>query len=699
MGKLKQFLRKYEKIIVTVSIILVLSVFVAWYLSSLFYFVSAAGVVEANPLMWFRKYYRIYGYPDSFKWYFLGSLLVFFYCFLRNYKNTIGLDAERNFKYSKSGVYGTAELLKEKDMLDVAQAQPMDIATGTILGQLDRTGTRVINTLPNTRINKHNCIFGASQSGKTFCFVLPYALQVARRRESLVVTDPKGELYETTSEYFRSLGYIVRRFDLKKPRLSDGWDCLQEVLNSKDTPPQDRAAIFSDIVIQNTSANAGGGGIYEDGPQALLKALLLRVALDPSYKAEGTQNIATCVHMIKNPRGAEYIDGEVFNPETVPAEAAGCLTSYNSFKQASQNLYGNLVTGLATRLEVFDSQTVCDVMSQNDIDLRLPGQRPCVYYCIMSDMHETYNFLGALFFSFLFLDLVEYADSLPERKCKVPVNFLLDEFANIGSIPDFDKKIAVIRSRALNVSIILQDINQLRNRYPKTWSSIMSNCATHLCIGFNDLETQEYYEKRTGQATVQVQTNQHAASEPLLQVGHKHSTGDGKRSVLSSDELCRLDKDECLICWQYHNSMKAYKYPVNIHPEYNRLKRCKYADYPPIDDTMARQKLREDEMAHVEAFEAWLAQGGNPFPDLKTGEKSNIAECKENLIEKIRSAKEAIILRGKEPEEEVIDLDAYDTSVKGSQESSNVPDLNEDANETYCLDMTESTSFEELDED
>lgn len=108
---------------------------------------------------------------------------------------------------------------------------------------------------------------------------------------------------------------------------------------------------------------------------------------------------------------------------------------------------------------------------------------------------------GALFFSFLFLDLVDYADRQEGRRCKIPVNFLLDEFANIGSIPEFDKKLATVRSRALYINIILQDLPQLMNRYPQTYGSILSNCATLLCIGCNDPETAKYLSTRSGETT------------------------------------------------------------------------------------------------------------------------------------------------------------------------------------------------------
>ena len=613
---MKKLLSEHKRAIITIVLCVIGSFLLGWYVSALTMIAREARKLVWNPLS-YGRYIRYYGFPTKTFWICSGVILtITLYRAIKHIVSTANKDERRNFMHSKSEVYGTAEELTEKDMEDLATPQNITKGTGPILGQMDQTAKRVIMQLPKMRINKHVLIFGASQSGKTFCYVLPNALQAARRRESVIMTDPKGELYETTSDYYRKLGYTVRRFDLKDPLLSDGWDCLKEVTNSS-TMPEDRASIFADIVIQNTQGPGGSsGGIYEDGPKLLLKSLLLRAALDPDLIEKGKtsategNHIGQCIEYIKDPRGAEYIDTEVFNEQTVPLEARSCLTAYNSFKQASPNLYGNLVTGLAARLGVFDSNTVKVLTGTDDIDLTLPGKQPCAYYVIMSDMHSTLNFIGALFFSFLFLDLVEYADSQPSKRCKVPVNFLLDEFANIGSIPDFDKKMAVIRSRALNVSIILQDLNQLANRYPHTYKSIMSNCATHLCIGFNDSDTATYYSQRAGNMTVEVRTDQHAESEPLFQFGHKHSTGAGSRSMYAMDELIRFSFDECLISFQSKNVKRAWKFPVTSHPENKYLNALKILgeDYPHIDDPEAKREFRKKEREYQRDYVEWCRQ-------------------------------------------------------------------------------------------
>ncbi len=561
-----------------------------------------------NPIRWIIGIFK-YGFP--FKYFFVFIVLFVALVIYMDVKMSQELEKDdRDFLYTKSGTYGTAKLLKTPDAIKgVAKIQPPAYACGTILGQQDLSGKRIINQdifdKSNHR-NKHVAVFGASSSGKTFSYVKPFCIQAVRRRESLVITDPKGELYEDTVQYFQDSGYVIRRFDLKNLDLSDGWDILGEIRGNSD-----RADILAKIIWNNIS-DGSSGGIFESGPVSLLKAILLRVALDDKMKERGTQNIGEAYNMLQNPDGEDYLN-TMFDPSALDEKTQACIGPYMSYKQGSPNMRGNILITLSSLLNVFQSELVRKISSENDIDLTLPGKVPCVYYCILPDMHSTYNFIGAVFFSFLFLDLVDYADNSPGRRCKVPVNFLLDEFANIGSIPEFDKKLATIRSRALNVSIILQDLPQLMGRYPETYKSILSNCATYVCIGCNDPDTAKFFSDRAGEATIQVRTDQHEKAEPALKIGNKHSTGEGKRKIFTIDELQTFSMDECLIVWQALYTMRAYKYPFTSHPEAKRMKKNDISDYPSIMDAEGRKKIRDEEKARIEAYNEKIATGWNPL--------------------------------------------------------------------------------------
>lgn len=589
------------------TIMIAVSAIVALFVSLIFNNVMH-GDLSINPFHWIAGIF-VYGFPA-------GLFVVIFpsfvgLCLYAEHKASQELEEDpRGFKYSKNGTYGTARVLRTADEIkEVALVQDAAHACGTIFGQMDLTGKRIINQNVHNKANhrnKHIAVFGASSSGKTYSFVMPFCFQALRRRESLVITDPKGELYEETAEYFRNNGYVVRRFDLKKPILSDGWDLLAEVFDDPD-----RITIMADTIWHNLEGT-GKGGVFDSGPKSLLMALITLVALDETLPPE-EKTIENVYGHLVHPEGEKHLE-DIFNPAHITSrKAQAACKAYHTFKSASPNLRGSIMAGLSNQLNIFQQQTVCDVLSTPDIDLTLPGKRPCVYYCILADMHETYRFVSALFFSFLFQDLVDYADSRPGRKCEVPVNFLLDEFANIGTIPGFDKKLATVRSRGLNITIILQDINQLQNYYENSYLSILSNCATHICIGFNDPQTAKFFSERAGETTIQVRTDQHERVEPAFKVGNKHSTGEGKRMVFPPDELMRLSMDKCIIVWQAMCAMEAYKYPYVNHPEASRLKPISYSDYPPITDKESRKRLREDEEDRISAYNAKVANGYDPL--------------------------------------------------------------------------------------
>ena len=578
----------------------------ALFMSLFFSNVMAGEGITLNPIRLLAYIFK-HGFPgDMFLLLFVIFALLIVYNIMQDSK---GLkEDDRNFLYSKGGTYGTAQLLQTPDDIsEVARVEDAAHAVGTIFGQLDLSGDKIIDwdqfNRKNHR-NKHVCVFGASSSGKTHCYVKPFCIQAVRRGESVVITDPKDELYEDTAAYFRDNGYVVRRLDLKNLSLSDGWDLLAEVRGDPD-----RAAILADVMWSNLGAR--DGSVFDKGPATLLKAMLLRVGLDDKYKAQKAQNIKSVYDMVQNPEGEAYLDKQ-FNVEQMDEKTRVSNKAYMAFKQGSDNLRGSLLTNLSAKMEVFQSDLVCRVLSTPDIDTTLPGKVKCAYFCMLPDMYSTYNFIGALFFSFLFLDLVDYADRQEGRRCKIPVNFLLDEFANIGSIPEFDKKLATVRSRALYINIILQDLPQLMNRYPQTYGSILSNCATLLCIGCNDPETAKYLSTRSGETTTQVRTDQHSGNDPLF-ADPKHSTGEGKRSIFTVDELMRFNMDECLIIWQAMNPLKAYKFPFDSHPDAVRMHRTDVMDYPRIDDEEGRKKLREEEEARIADYNKRVAEGWDPF--------------------------------------------------------------------------------------
>lgn len=328
------------------------------------------------------------------------------------YSETGEYDRDRNLVYSNKGTYGTAGFMTKKEMKGVLDLVP-DIRKhhGTILGELDG---QVVCIPEDTRFNGNIAVYGASGSKKTRAFCVNMILQCAARGNSMVITDPKSELYEKTSEYLRHKGYTVRVFNLVTPSASDSWNCLSEI-EGKELMAQ----LFCDVVIKNTGSEKGDH-FWDNAELNLLKALVLYVS--NNYPPE-KKNIGEVYQLLAMSSEKEL--NALFDvlPVGHPAKAP-----YSIFKQSSENVRGGVIIGLGSRLQVFQNQDIRNITAYDEIDLELPGQKPCAYYCITSDQDSTFDFLSSLFLSFIFIKLVRFADErCPNGELPVPVHVLGEE--------------------------------------------------------------------------------------------------------------------------------------------------------------------------------------------------------------------------------------------------------------------------------
>ena len=220
---------------------------------------------------------------------------------------------------------------------------------------------------------------------------------------------------------------------------------------------------------------------------------------------------------------------------------------------------------LANRLQLFQNEQLSKVLGTKDIDLIKSGTSKCIYYLRFSDQTSTYSFITALFFSFMFVKLIGYADTHGGR-LPVPVNVVADEFINIGTIPDFEKKISTARSRNVNIIMIYQSNMLFESAYPDgLWEAILADCDTFLVLGVgNELTTSEYVSKMTGEATTSVSSN----SIMIGTNGMRSTTSTGKRYVKTTDEIRRLDKKNLLVFVRDQNVIEIRKMDYTENPIY-----------------------------------------------------------------------------------------------------------------------------------
>lgn len=487
------------------------------------------------------------------------------------YSDTGEYDEDRNFTYSAKGTYGTSGWMSRKEMTGVLELVPdLHNYQGIVLGMLDR---KAVCVPEKTRLNSNLAVYGASGSMKTRSFCMNRILQGVSRGESLVICDPKSELYEKSSEYLRDKGYTVRVFNLVNPENSDSWNCLSEVEGQELM-----AQLFVDVIIKNTTGGGKGDHFWDSAEMNLLKALVLYV--DKGYPPEN-RNMGQVYQLIT--LNSETALNSLFEvlPINHPAKAP-----YSLFKQASDSVRSGVIIGLGSRLQVFQSELIKKITARDEIDLELLGQKPCAYFLVTSDQDSTFDFLASLFLSFVFIKLVRYADKNCEGgRLPVPVHVLGEELTACGTIPDLSRRLSVIRSRNISMSCVFQNLAGLQNRYPlNLWQEILGNCDVQLFLGCTDPLTAEFVSSRTGLASV-------AVSSKSKQLGtwrisnytpeYRETSGVGKRPVLTPDEVLRLPIDEALIIIRGKKTLKVDKMDYSKHPEYPLLRSCKASAHIP----------------------------------------------------------------------------------------------------------------------
>ena len=480
------------------------------------------------------------------------------------------LDKARNLTYSDKGTYGTAGFMGKKELKGVLDLVP-DIRKhpGIILGEIDG---EVICVPEKTRFNGNLAVYGASGSKKTRAFCVNMILQSTARKSSLVICDPKSELYEKTSEYLRDQGYTVKVFNLVTPAASDSWNCLSEIEGQELM-----AQLFCDVIIKNTGSGRGDH-FWDNAELNLLKALVLYV--EQGYP-EGKKTIGEVYQLLTMSSEKEL--NALFDvlPVTHPAKAPSSI-----FKQASESVRGGVIIGLGSRLQVFQNQDIRNITGYDEIDLELPGKQPCAYFCITSDQDSTFDFLSSLFLSFIFIKLVRFADQkCPGGALPVPVHVLGEELCACGVIPDLSRKISVIRSRNISMSCVFQNLAGLQNRYPDNqWQEILGNCDITLFLGCTDALTATFISDRTGEASITVTSRGKQLDAwrvtdytPM----YRETSGVGRRKLMTMDEVLRMDVDRALVILRGKKVLEVDKYDYSRHPEAKKLRAGKASAHVP----------------------------------------------------------------------------------------------------------------------
>lgn len=524
-------------------------------------------------------------------------------------------DEQRNFWFSDKDTYGTAELMDDKRMyrlFNCVSVNHCEKAEGDIIGI--KNGF-VLSRPANSRHNKHMAAIGASGSMKSRAIVRNKILGSARRGESIIATDPKGELFRDTAVWLRKKGYNVQTLNLVSLEKSSGWNFMADALGHCEKGEElEIVDQIAHVIIQNTGDGKSKGDFWDKGEQGLLKAILL-YQFYISKLGQGPLAFSWAYTFLLNNDTKEMKAKFDALERQMPMNSA--TAAFNIFLKAGEgNICQNIHFGLLSRLDIFRNNEIQRIIGQDDIDLELPAREKCAYFVITPDQHSTYDFLACLFFTLLFIRLVKYADTKTvSGTCDIPVNMILDEFPNIGEIPDFPKKIATVRSRDISICILFQSIPDLTERYPDPghWR-ILGNCDYIVFLGGSDPNTARFFSERSGETTIAVDTiaEQHNKLDPLhFTLEQRESSGAGRRLVLTLNEVQTMAKNNTLtelVVVRDQPILQCEKFDYSRDPESKKWEPFAMKDYDPNDPFWGHNQQAKDQQQKQESAASVSAQ-------------------------------------------------------------------------------------------
>ena len=524
------------------------------------------------------------------------------------------------------------------------------------------------NYLPlDKRGNVNVLVVGGSGSGKSASYSIPNAHQMLG---SYIFTDPKGELYDRTAGYLKEHGYKIKVLNLVHPQYSDGYNPLLHISSEIDVD-----VIANTIVKGQKSEGGGSDPFWDDSAETLLKSLIYYLM---ATRPEEEQNLASCAEMVRaaNSNGGSNLLTELMSqlPYDHPARM-----NYKSIEIAPEKTYSSILSTLQSKLGKFDSKEIAELTSTDTINFEEIGSEKTAVYVISSDTHGAYDFLLTIFFAQMIQQLYDFADN-NGGKLKERTYFILDEFANIGRIPDFDKKISTSRSRGISFSVILQNLDQLEAIYEKANETIIGNCDTHVFLGSNSQKTVEYFSKALGEKTISHESISTNRDKEHKKTGTSDSDQIMARALMTPDELRRMDNDLCIIFEKGVKPVKANKF---------------YYFKKPMAKEMAALEISHNDIGQIERGKWRKYNPYNPYVEEK--DKEPVKDLKVESLDDLFDDPDPIEEPKKEskPKQEDKKIEKLSLEDIDNDEAPMLP-MNEDPEDEYDLQKELEAKFDEL---
>ena len=408
--------------------------------------------------------------------------------------------------------------------------------------------------------NRNILVIGGSGTRKSTGLVMPNLMQCA---SSFVVTDPSGELYRGMGALLEARGYEVRCLNLVNMDRSHRMNPFRYLETAEDV------ARLATNFITNTDdkARRGGDPFWTDSMRLLLMALIAFVWLE---LPEDEQNFGTLTELLmvsqldSEDMGASSLLDQMF--EDVGAKNPQSLSyrNYLLYKTAPPKTRASIIITLTSRLAAFTVPAVRDLLSEDELDLDKLGDRKQAVFMIIPQADTTYNFLVGLVYTSLFSCLYRKGEAVVRKDgrnfLKVPVQVLMDEFANVAQPESFEQVLATCRKYNISIAILLQNMTQLKKLYEKEWESIAGNCDTLIYLGGNEKFTWKYVSEALDRETIQLRTSGRSGRSSSW---NQQITG---RSLLTPGEVRELPDDRCIVMVRGEHAVLDRKYNITKHP-------------------------------------------------------------------------------------------------------------------------------------
>ena len=408
-------------------------------------------------------------------------------------------------------------------------------------------------------VNLHTVVIGGSGAGKTRYYAKPNIMQC---NTSYVVLDPKGEIIKSVGHMLEDEGYEIKVIDLIDMSKSLGYNPFHYIQSDKDV-----LKLITNLIRNTTpKGSSTNDPFWEKSETALLEALMLYLY---HYAPEDEQNFTMVMEMLNYAEVKEDEDDyespldELFKRlETIDSNSLA-LKQYKIYKQAAGKTAKSILISVGVRLAAFNLEELASLTRYDEMELEQIGERKTALFAIIPDNDSTFNFVIGMLYTQLFQMLYYQADFVHGGQLPVPVHFIMDEFANVALPDEFDKLLSTMRSRLIFVSIILQNLAQIKALYKDTWESIMGNCDSKLYLGGNEQSTHEYISKELGKATID--TNTYGKSEGRSGSFTTNSQRTG-RELLTSDEVRLLDNNYAVLFLKGERPVRDRKFNLLKHP-------------------------------------------------------------------------------------------------------------------------------------